>query len=524
MAFTRKQVYHEIEWRRCARDPVYFLKNYWMIRHPQQGRILFDLRDAQLETLRAFEDHERVIILKARQIGFSTLVAGYVAWRAFFHPDEAIIMLSRTEREAIDLLSKTKYGLRYLPKWMKKRGPLPLDDTLTRLSWNNESQIESLPSQSDPARGHTVTLVVVDEWAFLKNSEEAWASIEPVADIGGRVIGLSTANGSGNFFHDFWVRARTGASDFYPIFFPWHAVPERDQAWYDAKTEDMLPWQRAQEYPGSEDEAFIRSGNPVFDIDLLDSLPIVKATVRGRMEANEGGEAIFLAERDGPLQVWDRPEPHHKYVIGADVAEGLEHGDYSVASVICVNTGRVVAKWRGHIDPDLFGEQVLYRLGRWYNNALIGVEVNSLGMATCTHLRNTHYPNVYYRTQYDQRYDKETSKIGWRTQSNTKPKLVADLHRAIRNSEIIIPDVEMIAELRTFVREADGKTHGSPFDDQTMALGIAVQMLQHAFVGQEQTKTDDYMTYGWLMRELHASDRAEGRVLVGAHNRRRGGV
>lgn len=521
MAISKRAVWEEIEWRRCAADPIYFCERYWFIRHPEKGRILFDLRDAQLETLRAFEDHERVIILKARQIGFSTLVAAYVAWRAFFHSDESIIMLSRTEREAIDLLSKSKYGLRYLPQWMKRRGPKSLDDTLTRLGWSNESSVESLPSQSDPARGHTVTLVVVDEWAFLKNSEEAWASIEPVADIGGRVIGLSTANGSGNFFHDFWVRARTGANKFHPIFFPWHAVPERDKAWYEAKTSDMLPWQRAQEYPGSEDEAFIRSGNPVFDVDLLDSLPMSRALLRGRLDFGQGKTVEFFPESEGPLQVWEQPQRDHKYVVGADVAEGLEHGDYSVASVIDVGTGMVVAKWRGHIDPDLFGEIILYQLGRWYNNALLGVEVNSLGMATCTHLRNTQYPNVYYRMQYDQRYDKETKKIGWRTQSNTKPKMVADLNRAIRQSEIIIRDNEMIAELRTFVREADGKTHGSPLDDQTMALGIAVQMLQHAFVPEVVTATSDYMTYAWLDRELRKEDRMDGRALIGQSNRRR---
>ena len=203
-------VLNEVEWRRCANDPIYFLSHHWSIRHPERGRILFELREAQVETLRAFQDHDRVIILKARQIGFSTLCAGYVAWLCLFHSDQAVIMLSKTERDAIDLLAKTKYGLRYLPQWMKDRGPSLTDSTLTKLAWDNESIIESLPSQSDPARGHTVTLVIVDEWASLANPEEAWASIEPVADIGGRVIGLSTAKGVGNFFHDMWVRAKTG--------------------------------------------------------------------------------------------------------------------------------------------------------------------------------------------------------------------------------------------------------------------------------------------------------------------------
>ena len=517
-------VLNEVEFRRCKRDPAYFLSHHWSIRHPEQGRILFPLREAQLETLAAFESHDRVIILKARQIGFSTLCAGYVAWLCLFHPDQAIIMLSRTEREAIDLLSKVKYGLRYLPDWLKKRCPQEVDNTLTKLAWDNESMIESLPSQSDPARGHTVTLVIVDEWAFLKNPEEAWASIEPVADIGGRVIGLSTANGVGNFFHTLWVKATTGTSRFKPIFFPWHAVPERDQAWYDVKTAEMLPWQRAQEYPSSEDEAFIRSGNPVFDLDLLDQLATVKAAHQGYLEPDGGPRtAKFLPSSDGNLFVWEPPQEFHKYVIGADVAEGLEHGDYSVAVVIDVGTGRVVAKWRGHIDADLFGTEILRLLGWWYNCALIGVEVNNHGLTTCTHLRATQYPNIYYRTSYDQRTMKETTKIGWRTQVNTKPLLVDELARALRNTEIIVLDHALVGELRTFVREPDGKMHGSPYDDQTMALGIAVQMLKHAFVSPKPEEKSDYMTAQWILRETMQEARRErdGRTKIGAHSQRR---
>ena len=129
-----------------------------------------------------------------------------------------------------------------------------------------------MPSASDPARGESATLVVVDEWAFLPNPEEAWASIEPVADVGGRIIGLSTANGSGNFFHELWVGAETGNNRFEPMFFPWSASEDRDESWYQSKKEQsMLSWQLAQEYPSSTpEEAFIKSGNPVFDLDVLD--------------------------------------------------------------------------------------------------------------------------------------------------------------------------------------------------------------------------------------------------------------
>ena len=260
------------EWRHCVADESYFLRMYWHIAHPAHGRILFDLRGAQSEALKRWDDNRYSLTLKARQIGWTTLVAAHQFWLAFFKEDQNIIDLSRTEREAVLLLRKTKYGHKYLPDWMLDRGPRSLVDHQQRMVFSNGSQITSMPSASDPARGESASLVVVDEWAFLPNPEEAWASIEPVADVGGRIIGLSTANGSGNFFHHLWTGATTGNNKFDPMFFPWSASEDRDESWYEGKRQSMLPWQLAQEYPTSPEEAFVRSGNPVFDLDVLDRM------------------------------------------------------------------------------------------------------------------------------------------------------------------------------------------------------------------------------------------------------------
>ena len=264
----------EAEWRKCVRDEKHFLSKYWHIAHPAHGRILFDLRSAQSEALTHWDSHRYSLTLKARQIGWSTLVAAHQFWLAFFHPDQNIIDLSRTEREAVQLLRKTKYGFSHLPKWMVDRGPRQLVEHQQRMFFGNGSQIVSMPSASDPARGESATLIVVDEWAFLPNPEEAWSSIEPVADVGGRIIGLSTANGSGNFFHHLWVGSSTGNNKFEPMFYPWSATEDRDDSWYESKVESMLPWQLAQEYPTTPEEAFVKSGNPVFDLDVLDEMMV----------------------------------------------------------------------------------------------------------------------------------------------------------------------------------------------------------------------------------------------------------
>jgi len=266
------ELQQEAEWRRCERDESYFLHKYWHIAHPAHGRILFDLRRAQSTALQHWDRHRYSLTLKARQIGWTTLVAAHQFWLAFFFSDQNIIDLSRTERESVLLLRKSKYGFQHLPEWMVERGPKSLVEHQQKMGFDNGSQITSMPSASDPARGESATLVVVDEWAFLPNPEEAWASIEPVADVGGRIIGLSTANGSGNFFHELWVGSETGTNRFEPMFFPWSATEDRDEIWYQSKKESMLAWQLAQEYPTSPEEAFIKSGNPVFDLDVLDNM------------------------------------------------------------------------------------------------------------------------------------------------------------------------------------------------------------------------------------------------------------
>ena len=272
MAYSFSELKREAEWRRCVKDEQYFLENYWHIAHPAKGRVLFELRDAQKFALKEWANERYSLTLKARQIGWSTLVAAHQFWLAFFHSDQNIIDLSRTERESVLLLKKTKYGQKHLPDWMAERGPRSLVEHQQRMAFDNGSQITSMPSASDPARGESASLIVVDEWAFLPNPEDAWASIEPVADIGGRIIGLSTANGSGNFYHQLWVGATAGTNKFAPMFFPWSATEDRGDAWYQDKRESMLPWQLAQEYPSTPEEAFVKSGNPVFDLDVLDQL------------------------------------------------------------------------------------------------------------------------------------------------------------------------------------------------------------------------------------------------------------
>jgi len=478
----------EREWRSCKGGDTpdeqiqgffYFCENYWFIRHPERGRILFELRESQQQTIESWHTERYNIVLKARQIGFSTLAAAYCFWLVFFWPDRFIVMLSRTEREAAKLLQKSKYGYRWMPQWMKERGPRQITDHQLKMVFDNESAIESLPSSNDPARGESVYLVVVDEMAFLPNSEEAWASIEPIADVGGRIITLSTANGSGNFFHQMWVGSQTGTNLFKGLFFPWSAG-DRDEAWYEVKARNTPLWQLHQEYPRSPEEAFIKSGNPVFDVDILESFITVDPTV-GDLVFDTESPTYLKPHRDGSFKVWVEPEHEGVYVIGADVAEGLSYGDYSSAHVIDATTGNVVAHWHGHIAPDLFGILLGY-MGWWYNNALVGVENNNHGLTTLKALQGTGYHNIYKQRRLAQVRAKQTDILGWRTTASTKPLMIDELAAVIRTENIGLFCSNTIGELRTFVRKSNGKMAGSPHDDRVISLAIANQMLKFVWL------------------------------------------
>ena len=521
---------NEKEWRKCKGPEnatteelvaafSHFCSNYWHIRHPERGRIKFEMREAQIETVRCWIEDRYTIVLKARQIGFSTLAATFTFWEQFFWPDRFTVMLSRTEREAAKLLQKTKYGYKMMPAWVRQRGPDLLSDNQLKMVFSNDSAIESLPSGNDPARGESVYRVFIDEMAFIPNAAEAWASIEPIADVGGRVNCLSTANGEGNIFHELWVGSQTGNNRFTGIFFPWSAG-DRDQAWYEAKKADLPDWQLAQEYPDDPEEAFIRSGRPVFDLESIRQIEPVEPE-RGYLKHVSGKNVYTFLKNGGEFAIWEYPDKYESYVVGADVAEGLGHGDYSSAHVLSASTGMIVAHWHGHVDPDIFGEDTLYAIGKFYNNALVGVESNNHGLTTLKGLQRAGYKNIFRQRKLNQISPQISETLGWRTTAVSKPLAIDELNAAIRDMSILLYDFKTIAELRTFVRESSGKMHGSPHDDRVMSLAITNQMLKYVWLPEyRQLTAEKFNTLGWWEKHLIKKKEVK-EVMIGSLNVRK---
>lgn len=503
----------ELIWRKSANDPVYWAESFWMIRHPK-GRRLLELRQPQREALNNFADGGNWLTLKARQIGWSTITTTYAFWKAYLHDDQRILLISKGEREARELLEMIKFGMERLPEWVRARGPKVVAATLESLKFSNGSEINSLPSASNPGRGFSGSLVVVDEWAHLPNDEDAWASIEPVADIGGQIIGLSTANGVGNWFHREWEKAVRKENSFRTMFYSWRAVPERDDEWYARKQRDMLPWQLHQEYPTTAEEAFLKSGNPVFDLENLKKFGDgYEPSIRGYLFAKAIKAHELREQPNGALRVWKLPEEGHVYVIGADVAEGLEHGDASSAHVIDVKTAEMVAHWHGRTDPDLFGEE-LFALGIFYYGALLGVEANNHGISVTSTLKRMNYPRLWRRREVGSTTANISTRYGFLTNKETKPLMIDDLARCLR-LDLHIPCGDTLREIRSYTRDEKGKMSGSPFDDRVMSLGIANHMRQFAFAPEYAHTVSNHGTLDWWASQQEAPPPS---TAIGNHN------
>lgn len=462
------------EFARCLTDPIHFVTTHCKLRSDTgAGLIPFDLFDYQRDLLRDFLAYRELIILKARQLGISELVAAYAAWMTL-KPQQNVILLSQTEKDANELLLKCRTCYDSLPSWL----PSPvLDERKTStLELVNGSRILPVTATPRSGRGFNAQLLVFDEWAHQQAQAEIYAAAAPTAkSAGNQIIGLSSANGVGNFFARQWDLAINGKGA-HPVFLPWHLRPGRDQAWYDETTHNLEAWQREQEYPTTADEAFILSGRPRFDPPALSEIAkgCVEPATTDALGIDNDGRTL------GYRRVWEPPQAGHRYVAGVDTAEGLLKGDYSAAVIFDVASGVEVAELHGHWPPDDFAHY-LAMLGRQYGTALLGVERNNHGHAVLLALQKIeHYPALYRHAEYDARHPQQAgavAPVGWQTSSKSKPLMIDALAETIRERRPY-RNALFIAEARvyTILDNGDTAASGDMHDDRVIAYAIAEQV------------------------------------------------
>ncbi len=456
---TKKEIYKEVI--KCGKDPVYFINNYARISHPQRGLIPFKTYDFQSELLNDFNNYRFNIILKARQLGISTISAGYIVWLMLFHRDKNVLVIATKFGTASNLVKKVKHILKNVPDFLQITD-ITIDNR-SSFELSNGSQIKASSTSGDAGRSEALSLLVIDEAAHVEGLSELWTGLYPTLSTGGRCIALSTPNGVGNWFHKTYTEAEQGVNDFYPTNLPWDVHPDRDREWFEKETRNMSRRQIAQELECN----FNTSGETVIHPDDIKRI------------YESIADPQYKSGFDRNYWIWEECKPDNTYLMVADVARG-DGKDYSVFHVIKLETMEVVAEYQGKPAPDIYGN-MLYSVGKEYGNCLLVVENNSVGFAVLDKLRELEYPNLYYSVksthEYVSQLEAETmsnSVAGFTTSQKTRPLIVAKLEEFIRNKLITLYSSRIANELKTFVwNNGRPEAMRSYNDDLIMALAIA---------------------------------------------------
>lgn len=543
---TTKLTKEQLFYYKLKNDKAWYIENFLKIRDKTANIVPFKLNNAQhivMDVMKKDEENQkpkRYIVLKARQMGLSTLFEGLIFQDTSTHENKNSLIMAHEESASANLFGMSKLYYENLPdliKPMKKYNNGKVlhfenpenDDNLKAKNPGLRSKISiATAGAGEVGRSATYHNIHASEVAFFPDAKTTMLGLlQTVPDQPNTMVVLeSTANGVGDWFHEMWQKAERGENEFTPIFLPWFIQPEYTRPFHtegeknafieqvehvsmDASGQEVrtyeyelmqkfdLTWEQMnwrkytvqnkcqgdeilfmQEYPSTPEEAFISSGRPKFSIKSLRKYQtITKEPLKRGYLHEEGGLVKFVEDAKGYVSIWKDVEPGQHYAVGADVAEGLVHGDYS-----CAYVGNdefdIVAEWHGHIDPDLFGQE-LVKLARYYNDAYLGVENNNHGLTTLNTIKKEEYWNLFFTKSYDKVADTMTQKLGWTTSIRTKPLMIDKLAQFVREHYLGIYSDALIGEMFTYVIEDNGKTNAQPGcnDDRVMACAILLQML-----------------------------------------------
>jgi hypothetical protein len=443
---------------KCGKDPVYFMNKYLKIQHPLKGLIPFHTFEFQDDCIKDFNDHRFNIVLKSRQLGLSTLVAAYAVWQACFYKEKNILIIATKLAVAQNFIRKVKTYIKSMPNWLLI--PVITANNKQQVEFSNGSQIKAVPTSEDAGRSEALSLLIVDEAAFVRNFDELWMGLYPTLSTGGRAILLSTPNGVGGQYHELYTKAERKENEFNYIKLMWDVHPERDDDWFQKETKNMSQKQISQELLCD----FASSGDTFLNAETLEKLRIVTRNP---------------IEKSGPennVWYWEYPIEGFNYILSADVARG-DSGDYSTFHIINTKNMNISVEYKGKITPDHFAS-LIYDAARRFNNAIICPENNAYGYTVLAKIAELGYKNLYFSSEkekYKYLYSGEHTigRAGFTTSKESREKILANLEESLRNGRIKTYSNRLVSELKTFVW--NGKKVGAMKgynDDLVMSLAI----------------------------------------------------
>lgn len=496
-----------------------YIENCLKIKTKSGTVVPFRLNDAQRKLYAVAKRQQdagkpvRLIILKARQLGFSTLTEGLIFHACATRRNVNALIVAHREDATANLFRMSKLFYDELPAPVK---PMLRASNAQELVFENPSKLRSerearpgLRSRIRCAtaggrgigRSDTLQCVHLSEYAFWPDGADGKAStlagiLQAVPSLPGTMVVIeSTANG----FEDFkerWDAAAAGENDFEPVFFAWFENPdysmpvvpgtewtpeERDLKAAYRLTDEQLQWRRwcianncggsldmfRQEYPASPGEAFLHSGTGVFDNEQIVLRLERLSEPAGRGEFTDGE---WTESETGAITLYELPEEGVPYVLGGDTAG--EGSDYFTAIVIDNVSGRIVAKLRQKYSEPEYVRQI-YALGRFYNDALVAIETN-FSTYPVMKLQEMEYPNQYSREREDTYTRQMKKSYGFRTDRQSRPRAIANLVEVFSSHPEWFTDRELLEEMLTFCYNEDHRPEALAGKHDDLVMGAAI--------------------------------------------------
>jgi hypothetical protein len=464
---------------KAATDPVYFIREYMYIQHPTKGRVKFELYDYQVDLIKCYHENRYSINMLGRQMGKSTCAGGYLLWYAMFVPDSTILIAAHKHTGSQEIMQRVRFMYESLPEWIKAGA---VSYNKGSIDFDNGSRIVSATTTENTGRGMSLTLVYLDEFAFVppRIAKEFWTSLSPTLSTGGKCIITSTPNQDNDQFAQIWNEAsknldeygnptKVGKNGFASIKFIWNEHPDRDDAWGEHEKSKI------------GEERFLREHECKFitaDETLVSSLVLQHMV---------GMDPIT---RLGQIRVYNRIDKDKTYVLAWDPSLGTG-GDSAAIELISLPDMVQVAEWQ-HNKTDVRGQlRVLIAMLEWLKGEGVendkmywSVENNTLGegaLVAISEYGEERIPGFFLT-------EPGAKRKGFNTSNKSKLAACTKLKYYIESSKLRMHSKNLISEIKTFVAKGpsfaakEGET-----DDLVMAMLLCVRIVEHLMRYDEAT-------------------------------------
>jgi len=416
-----------LEYQKCMKNPAYFATTYCKVISLDKGLVPFNLYPYQEKMFKSFDEHRFNIVLACRQSGKSISSVAYLLWYALFHTEKTIAILANKGATAREMLARVTLMLENLPFFLQ-----PGTKALNKgsIEFSNNSRILAAATSGSSIRGLSVSLLYLDEFAFVEKAAEFYTSTYPVISSGTstKVIITSTANGIGNMYYNLWQGAEQGVNDYKPFRVDWWDVPGRDEHWKLQTIANTSPLQFDQEFGNT----FFGTGDTLINAETL-----MKLRAKAPIKVLEGGNLLS----------YEDIHKQHDYIMCVDVARGRGQ-DYSTFTLIDISTKpfKQVAVYRCNtISPILF-PTLIYKYAVLYNNAYVVIESNDSGQVVCNGLyHDFEYENMHVSSSV------KANALGTEMTRKVKRLGCSAIKDLLETEKLTIVDEETVLEISTFI-------------------------------------------------------------------------